>query len=211
MKVLITLNKSILLVIGMLLLTTNVFASNINSTIKIINAKRKVFALNIENIRVKDYKVQISDASKNLLLEDEISAKKRFSKVYDLSKLPEGKYEVKIEGDLYIRKQFVMLTTNILEVIGEEEVKIFKPSLKLKENRIALNMLSPKGMPVTVSILSSSGVTIFSEKIENSLAIHKYYDMSKLPSGEYTMKVNTQETSFYQDIDFKKEILASIK
>jgi len=197
--------KTIFVLFVMLLLNTNVFANNNKSAVKIINAKRKVFTLNLKDARTKDYTFQISDVYGSVLLEDKISAKKRFAKIYDLSKLPVGKYEVEIEGDIYIRKQFVEISDYKLEVVGDEEVKIFKPTIQLDENNFALNMFSPEGKTVEVSILDSKSKVVFFENVKNDLTIHKKYDLTELPTGKYIVRIATQRSFFYKEINLKNK------
>jgi len=197
--------KTTFIVFVMLLLNTNAFGNKKNSTVKIVNAERKVFTLNLKDARTKDYAVQISDVYGVVLFEDEILASKKSSKIYDLSKLPAGKYEVEIEGDIFIRKQFVEILDNKLEVVGDEEIKVFKPFIELNENKIALNMFSHGNEPVQVSILDVKNEVLFAEKIEENMTIHKYYDLSQLPEGEYIVKVESQGNYFYKEINWQRK------
>jgi len=204
MKIQNSISKITMFVFVMLLLNTSTFANKNNSTVKIINAERKVFTINVNNIRTKDYTVQISDVYGVVLFEDEIVASKKFSKIYDLSQLPLGKYEVEIEGDIFIRKQFVKILKDKLEVVGDEEVKIYKPSILLNEDKISLNMFSNGKEPVQVSIMNLQSETLFKESIKDKVAIHKYYDIFQLPAGKYIVKIVTQGSYFYKEISLQK-------
>ena len=204
MKILITIKKIMLLSFVTVLLNTSAFADNKNATVKIINAEKKVFTLNLQDIRTKDYAIQISDVNGLVLFDDKISASKRFAKRYDLSKLPIGIYEVKIEGDILIRKQFVKILVNKLEAVEEEEVTIYKPAIELDGSKISLNMFSNKGQPVAVSILNAKSEVLFKEGIENKLAVHKYYDVSEFPAGKYIVRVVSQGSYFYKEINLQK-------
>ena len=201
MKILKAAKEFVLLTFGMLLLVSNVSAGNKDAAIKIINAEQKIFTLNIEGIKSKKYLIEIRDVYGSVLLQQKVSARKQSSKVYNFSKLPIGKYEIQIEGDTYVRKQFVNVLLQKIEVVAEEEVKIFKPSVELEENRIAFNMFSYKQNTVQVSILDTEGNLIFKEDIKDKLAIHKFYDLVEVPKGAYTVRIDTQGDSFYKSIN----------
>ena len=188
--------KTVALAIVLLLTTSNIFASEVRPTVKIINGADKVFALIVNDTKLTQLSIKLSDVEGIVLLNEEVEVSNKVSKSYDLTSLPEGTYEVSLESAVAIQTQFLKVSKNSLEMLTEGETKIFKPTILLKNGAILFNMLSLERKEVSVAILNEDGEELFSEKIENTQAIHKSYSAAKMPKGKYTVRVETQGEVF---------------
>ena len=110
---------------------------------------------------------------------------------------------IEIEDDLSFRKYIVTTTSNTLEIIPNSEEKIFKPMIKLEENLVLFNMLNLKNGEIELAFNNEQGNEIYFEKIQNTTTIHKSFDLSKLPSGNYHISVKTKAKVFNLEVNLK--------
>lgn len=188
--------KTLLFAITLLLITSNVFANENKPSIKVLNAKNKEFALVINESELTDVKIRILDQEGLVLLSEKAKINNKASKSYNLSNLPSGIYEIELEDDISFRKQILKLTFDKLEVLEEKERKIYKPIIKKDGDYILLNALVLDKGDVEVTIFDEAGVELFSEKVENTQAIHRAYNIAKLQYNNCTVSVNIDEKYF---------------
>ncbi len=188
--------NTILFAITLLLTTSNVFANEIKPTIKVLNAKNKVFALIIDDSKLTDVTIKIMDQEGLVLLNEKASISDKASKSYNLSNLPSGIYEIEIEDNNSFRKQIIKLTYNKLEVLKEKQRKIYKPTIQKEGDYILLNALVLDGGEVEVAIFDKEGVELFSEKFENTQTIHRQYNIAELKSTNCSVRVIIGEKEF---------------
>jgi len=191
--------KSLLFVIVLLCTTSNIFANNSEPSLKVLNSEKRVFTLIANNAKNTSVTIRIFDNQGINLLKEEVGV----SKSYNLSQLPKGTYEVEVENQTAIRKYIVTTTENNLEIIENGAAKIYKPTVKLAGDLLALNMLNLKQKDVVLAINNELGEEIHAEKIQDSQAIHKNYNLSKLPAGRYSIIVKTQVKTFNLAINLK--------
>lgn len=195
--------KNLLFVIVLLLTTSNIFANDSKPSLKIVSGENNAFTLVSNNVQGSDVTIRIFDAEGLSLLKEKIEVDKAFSKSYDLSKMPNGIYEVEIEDNISFRKYFVITTSGSIEVMENAEQKIFKPIVVLEESFLKFNLLNLGKGDVDLSLSNEYGEEIYLEKIQDSIAIHKGFDLSKLPAGVYAVGVKTERKSFYVEVNLK--------
>jgi hypothetical protein len=195
--------KNFLFVIVLLCFASNIFATDSKPSLKIVNGEKKVLTLISNNANNTNVTIRIFDEQGIGLLKDDIAVDSKFTKSYDLSKLPKGTYEVEIEDDLSFRKYIVTTTSNTLEIIQNSEEKIFKPMIKLEKNIVLFNMLNLKSGEVELAFNNEQGDEIYFEKIQNMTTIHKSFDLSKLASGRYSISVKTKAKVFNLEVNLK--------
>ena len=195
--------KNFLFVIVLLCATSNIFANNSKPSLKIVSGGNIAFTLISNNIEDSNVTIRIFDEEGLSLLEEKVDVNKAFSKSYDLSKMPNGIYEVEIEDEISFRKYFVITTSDTIEIMENVEQKIFKPIVVLEESLLKFNFLNLGRSDVKLSFSNGIGEEVYSEKIQNMITIHKGFDLSKLPSGVYTVEVKTEEKYFYFEVNLK--------
>lgn len=195
--------KNFLFVIVLLFITSNIFANDAKPSVKIISGKNNAFTLISDNAKDSDVTIRIFDDEGLSLLNEKIEINRALSKSYDLSNMPNGIYEVEIEDDISLRKYFVIKTLDTIEVMENAEEKIFKPTVSLEESLLKFNLLNLGSSEVELSLSNEIGEEIYSEKIQNTIAIHKAFDLSKLPLGEYSVEVKIDGKYFYTEVDLK--------
>ncbi|MFK8007598.1 MAG: T9SS type A sorting domain-containing protein [Saprospiraceae bacterium] len=195
--------KNFLFVIVLLCATSNIFANDSKPSLKIVSGNNNVFTLISNNIQDSNVTIRIFDAEGINLLKEKIEVDQAFSKSYDLSNMPNGIYEVEIENNISFRKYFVITTSNTIEILENVEQKIFKPIVVLEKSLLKFNLLNLGKGDVELSLNNKLGEEIYTEKIQNTIAIHKGFDLSKLPSGEYSVGIQTEGKYFYVEVNLR--------
>lgn len=195
--------KSFSFVIVLLCFTLNVFANDEKPNIKIVSGKNNVFTLISNDIKKSDLTIRIFDGEGLNLHNEKVKVNKAFSKSYDLSNMPNGIYEVEIEDNISLRKYFVITTSDTIEIMENGEQKIFKPIIVLEEYLLKLNLLNLGRGDVELHLSNALGEEVYTENIQNTIAIHKGFDLSKLPSGEYSIEIRVDDKYFYDEVNLK--------
>lgn len=195
--------KKSIFAITLLFFTSNIFANDSRPSVKILNAKNKVFSLVTDTKKSTDLTVRIFDQENILLLNDKISINISSVKAYNLDNLPNGVYEIELEDETTIRKQLVKITALGLEILEENERKVYKPFFVVKDQNILFNYLNLGKGIVDLVIYDENGNEIFMTKYEDKLSINKSFNLSKFRSGKYTIQVKTSADTFRNTVTIK--------
>ncbi len=174
-------------------MTVLTLSTNINA--KPVSVIKNAKSLIVETSGWKSEKVlvQIKDLSGAIIL-DEIILKSASARKYNLINLPDGQYSIEMSSDLKI-------TTRNFEVNGKEinlstDIQtIYKPVVIWTDQTLDINLLT-LGKRAVINIVDGRNNTILSQK-HNTSALHKRYNISALPEGDYTVNVEMNGRSFY--------------
>ena len=160
---------------------------------------KKLLILNLSNLQNDKVSISILDEAQHVLYSESTSDVKSFSKKFNLWKLEEGTYTLKIVQNKFKTIQpFDVTSKNV--VVNESLKKMnFEPLFKFKERKLEV-IVPLSDNAVFVSILDKIGTVIFEEKNENTPTFRKKYDLSNLPKGEYLVEVSHDGESFYYNI-----------
>jgi hypothetical protein len=195
--------KNFLFVIVLLCFASNIFATDSKPSLKIVTSEKKIFTLIAEDTKNTLLTIRIFDEQGINLLKEKVVLDNNHSRSYDLSNLPKGIYEIEIEDNFSFRKYIVTNTSNDLKIKENDEEKIYKPVVKLEDNFILFNMLNLNSGDVSFAINNDAGEEIHVENIQNTQTIHKGYNLSNLPSGEYLIAVKTSNKVFTVEVNLK--------
>lgn len=195
--------RNFLFVIVLLGISSNIFANNSKPSLKILNSERKVVTIILDNAKSTPVSIRIFDEQGNNLLREEVAISNQHSKAYNFSELPKGTYEVEIENNISIRNYTVTISRSDLKIVEMKEKEIYKPVVKTDGKFISLSMLNLDIDNVLIAIKNELGDEVYKEKVENTSAIHKSYNLSKLPSGKYTVVVSTHAKVFHIEANLK--------
>ena len=130
--------------------------------------------------------VTIYDANKQRIFSDIITNTDGFSKPYNFSNLPEGKYTFEIESN-------GVKSTEIVSNLKKES----RPAMKafvipLKESgKFQLMVMSNNMSPVTISILDNNNKVLHKESVDSPETFGKVYDLSDVENGEARFVVSS--------------------
>lgn len=163
------------------------------------SADSKMLIVDLSNLQNDNVSVSILDDDEHVLYSETASDVQKFTKKFNLWKLEEGKYTLKVVQNKFRTIQpFEVTAKNV--VVNESAKKVnFEPLFKFKESK--LEVLVPLSeSTVYISILDKSGNVLFEEKNENAPSFRKKYDLKNLPKGEYLVEVTFEGESFYHNI-----------
>lgn len=190
-------NLSYYLFVTVLLLnTSNVLANNSKPELKILNSERKIITLNAGNLEQTTLTIRVFDKEGVNLLREDVAINNNLSKAYNFSKLPNGTYEVEIEDLTSIRNYVVIINKENFNIIENGEKEIYKPIVNTVNKSVSVNLLNLEREDIVLSIFNRAGEKVYSEQIKQTAAIHKKYDLSVLPTGKYSVSINSKTKSF---------------
>ncbi|QHI37319.1 hypothetical protein IMCC3317_26980 [Kordia antarctica] len=171
-----------------------------------LNTKKISTILTLTNVK-KGQKLVIKDADLSIIYKELIANDGIFSKGYDLTALPDGKYFFELEKDVEIVIMPFTVVSNEVKFEKEKEAFIYKPTVRTVDNIVYVSRLSLDTQPLKIKIYyrESFGDTttlVFSEEIKNTKIIERIYELSKLKKGDYTIVFKTQNREFTERIKF---------
>jgi|GEM_PF-891841 len=132
--------------------------------------------------------VTIYDAKRKRIFSDIITNTDGFSKPYNFSSLPEGKYTFEIESN----------GIKSTEVVSNEKT-VARPAIKafvmpMKESgKFQLMVMSNHMAPVTISILDNNNKVLHKESVDSPETFGKVYNLSDIKAGAARFVVTAQD------------------
>jgi hypothetical protein len=169
--------------------------------------KEKVRAvLTLTDVK-KGHELVIKDTNLLVLYRESIVQNGTYSKGFDLTALPDGNYFFELEKDVKIVIMPFTVTANKVKFEKEKEAIIFKPIMRVVNNKLLVSRLSFEAQPLNVEIyyeasFRETSSLIFSEKIEDTKIIERIYELSKRKKGDYIIVFTTQGREFTERIRF---------
>ena len=111
-----------------------------------------------------------------------------YTKGFDLTSLPDGKYFFELDKDLEINTIPFTVTSNSVVFNKEKKKVIYKPFIRIKEDVVYISKLALNKAPLKVDIYYlNSGHTerMYSEVVKNTRNIQKAFKLTGLEKGRY--------------------------
>lgn len=175
--------------------------ANDNSFFTIKNDVKKT-SLTLKNVKVGNL-LSIIDDNGVILYKELIQKTGIYTKGFDLTSLPNGKYVFELDKDLEIDTIPFRVTSNTVDFNKETGKTIFKPYFKVNEDVLFISKLSLNEAPLKVDIyFENSGSTelMHSEKIENTKDIQRAFKLTGLEEGSYKVVLYSEGRTFVKYI-----------
>lgn len=146
---------------------------------------------------IKDYRGAV-------LYNEVLEKEGTYSKVFNLSELPQGEYYFELKKDLEIKVLPFKVKHQTVEILSEKEFTLFVPIIRSKKNKIYLSRMSMNNMPLKVNIYyegDNDEELIYSENIKNQNIIERIYALDERLKGLYKIIVSTEGRSFSQVVN----------
>lgn len=141
--------------------------------------------------------------SDDLILLTESFNETHFGKVFDLSKLKDGRYEIQILTGNREIVQPIFKNEDQLTVKKNYRKMYFSPVVKVEGNQIDLSWFNGRISDMKLSINDNKGKTIYSEEIKNVIKVEKRFRLDQAEPGIYTFIINTPRKVYYESIKLK--------
>lgn len=184
------------------MLATSLSFANESSFFTIKNDAEKT-SLTLENVK-KGNLLSIKDDNGIILYKELIQKPGVYSKGFDLTTLPNGKYIFELDQDVEINIIPFSVNSNIVSFNKELEKTIFKPLVRVKDDMAYITRLTLDETPLEIEVFytdSNEYELVYSEKIENTQNIARVLKLSDLKIGSYKMVFHTEDREFTKIIN----------
>lgn len=145
--------------------------------------------------------LQLKSEKEDVLVNENVPVGAAFAKVFNLSQLPAGRYELHVGSETKDVVQPLTLTEADVILIEEQRREFFAPTLLLRGRNLDLNWFSSRIVgQVEVVILDDNGVPFFKDAVKNVFRVERRYRLEHLPRAQYTLRFTTPHKTYYQTI-----------
>lgn len=166
---------------------------------KIENDKKE----NITNVSFSNLKqgsvLIIKDLNGVLLYKELIEKSGDYSKGFDLTALPNGKYYFELDKVTEIKIVPFQVKSNIVAFNKEKEQLIVKPYIEKNGNMIVISKMTLNKKPINIKIYYQDLDLVLEESLENTKSLNRKYDFSTSEKGTYKMVVVSEGKSFTKE------------
>ena len=188
-----------LLTIMMVMVSTFVFAND-NPTVKVERVNAKSISVNISGLGAIKTQVQLKSEKGSILYKASSNAE-NFARRLDLNALPVGNYSIEVENNNTFTSTPVVIADDSAYVNVTSQVTIVKPRVLMNGKQLDVILPSEEEAAVLVTIYDRDMNKLAIEPINGELL--KRFDLSKLTTGNYTVKIETKGKSFVQSFSLK--------
>ncbi|NCO62361.1 MAG: hypothetical protein GW839_02160 [Flavobacteriales bacterium] len=144
----------------------------------------------------------IKDLNGFILYKEFIKESGLYSKVFDLTDLPDGDYFFEHEKDLEIKTIPFSVKSNTVTFEKDKTITLYKPYVVLKKNTIYMNKLAlnDASLDLTIHYVGYNGgkELIYSETIKNTKSIERAYKLMKSNKGNYIVTIHSDNRTYYE-------------
>jgi len=166
-------------VILLLVTFTKSLQAEINLQISYRYEYLKAFALTLENLQNQRHTIRLEDANGVPLIQEEVSQKVQFGRMYNLEELPEGKYNFVVENEWKVISQPIVVNRRFLSIYPTEQKEILKPAIKIEPDVIAINMLHFEKEAILISIETEQEESVYSNAFKPFGSLNKQLNISR--------------------------------
>jgi len=167
----------------------------------VVDAERT--SVTFANVKEGDL-LSIKDENGIVLYKESIQHAGIYTKGFDLTSLPDGKYLFELDKDVEITVIPFKVSTNKVEFDKDLEKTIFKPTTRVEGNFVFVSKLSLSEAPLKIKVYYGSDFNnydlIHSETIENTKLIERVYKLDGLNNGTFKIVYQTEGRQFTEII-----------
>ncbi|MDL5513609.1 hypothetical protein QSE00_17445 [Arenibacter sp. M-2] len=158
-------------------------------------AKRLVLKLNKQT---ESTTLTLTDTGKHQIFMENIKEDEDYTKKFDLSKLEEGLYYLRMESLIRTVEFTISVEDSEVNIIARDEVT--KPFFRKNGDVLYLNYFNQKLNPVVINVVDSANRVVFTQKFEKELVVGKVFNFSTAVKDDYTVSVSEGTNVYYETI-----------
>lgn len=166
------------------------YAQDPGSTAYIKPVDDKKFAIYLNDEQIDKTLLSIKDQKGYTLYAKSIKSKSKFAKVFNLSKLENGVYDLVLEDSKAIQTIPVVVEADELSIDNTERSISYKPYISHKNEILDLMVFSPEKGQYEITIFDGDNSIVYNESINNEMKIEKRFNLSGLKPGNYNVLVS---------------------
>lgn len=118
-----------------------------------------------------------------------------YKKIFDLSQLENGTYEVKLKVGVTTFKRGLELNNGKVSV-HQQRIEL-DPYFSFEDNMVKVSYLNYKNEDVVVNVYNNHRKLIFSSELGNEFALHRAINLSELKSGNYDVMLASSDQEYW--------------
>ena len=184
-----------------MLMFAAIYASATEPVISVTGQKK--IAVKIENIS-ENTNLVVKDMNGYAFYKQTIEKSANgYVKIFDLTTLPDGNYQIEIEGSTKFTTFPIQIVDNKISSSLIAKTETFKPTIFEKGDKIIVSKFNPENKPLSVTIYNSNGDAVYQETLEGKLDLARIYNFSKA-QGNYTISMQSDDKSYTKTISIQK-------
>jgi len=181
------------------LLLTFGYASAFTPEIRVTGDKKIV--LKLSNLS-ESTQLVIKDKNGYNFYSETINKNGVYSKVFDLTTLPDGNYKVELDGEIKIVTFPISIINNKIKTSDLIKTEIFKPIIHESGSKVYVSKKNPNNTPLHITILNSDNALVYEETLNGDAKLYRVYDFLK--SGDYQISIISDEKTYHQTVKIQK-------
>ena len=191
------LTRKSLVVVG-LMMSLSIFANDTAPTIK--ENEKKVIKIHFDNV-AQGSTLIIKDVNGLVLYNEAIDQKGDYSKGFDLTTLPNGKYFFELNSEFKLIVKPFQVASNEVIFDKESEESIYKPLVRTKDNMVYVSRTAMEQTSLSYKIYYADNYDLVHKgKFEDKEAVKKVYDFSTAKKGNYVFVFESNGREFTKSI-----------
>ncbi len=187
----------------MFALTTMAFAGEGDKPVAIVSVfpylSTDYSIISVNNLAEKSGEFIIKDSNGEALHKEYLNKTDFFQKVINFSNLEDGEYTIvlKVKGLDEIKEPFLIKDKQVvLKSSSSDEVSKLKSFVNIKDNLLYVSHLEFDQSAFKIKIANDLGEQIFEKSIDGNKVYSGKFDISKLPSGDYKLTINSEDNRY---------------
>lgn len=191
------LTRKSLVVVG-LMLSLSIFANDTAPTIK--ENEKKVIKIHFDNV-AQGSTLVIKDENGLVLYNEAIDQNGDYSKGFDLTTLPNGKYVFELNSELRLVVKPFMVASSEVVFDDKSEESIYKPIVRTKDNMVYVSRTAMEQTSLSYKIYYADNYDLVHKgEFEDKEAVKKVYDFSTAKKGNYVFVFESNGREFIKSI-----------
>ncbi len=125
-----------------------------------------------------------------------------YSKVFDLTVLPDGKYEVEIDGSVKIVSFPINIVDDKIAATGINKLETYKPIIYEKGSKVYVSKFNLDNKPLSITILNSDNAVVYEETLKGKADSGRVYKFLK--SGDYQISMISNDKTYNKTVSIQK-------
>ena len=153
---------------------------------------------------MKGDEIIIRNQKGNVLYSEQLGANKTYEKIFQFSLFDNGVYIVSFENNFKVEYYNVIKDDNGIQLLNINNGHLsFKPIVK-RDHDLAHVFLTNKSLEnVELRIVDQSGEELTTTRFNDELIIKRSYDLSRLPSGKYSLIIEIGNQTFTKALNLQ--------
>ena len=174
-------------------------------TVRVISLPTNRMVVTTQTISAEPLLIELLDETGRPLHFQKVKKQPAFAQSYNLSRLPDGKYLVRVSNSDYHYTLPVEVAKGIATVKKDQAEEIQRPLVQVAHGKVDVWSRVPAASAVTVKIFDAKQNVLFSEvaTVENGI-FNQRYNLSDLEQGTYVLTLTTREHTFTEELQLTR-------